>query len=467
MLRRQRSQVQLLDPSFTAQNRFIRDPARLKAALCTRRAGKSYGAGLYLFQEALANPGTSIGYIALTRTSAKNIMFKDVLKVINRKFKLGAKFTAGEQLTVTLPNGAVIYLAGADAKPDEMEKFLGQKYKLIVIDESGSFKQDVKKLVYEVLGPAMTDLDGTIVMIGTPRNNTKTFFYDVTTGKEPGWSVHKWSAKENPHIAAKFVREMETLIARNPRIVDTPLFKQMYLGEWAVDEDALVYKFREDRNTVVALPTLKGKATWKYILATDLGFNDATAFVLMCYNEHDPNLYIIDAYKKSGLDITGTANQIKAFTRKWPISKYIVDGANKQAVEEMKNRHQIPLIAAEKTGKVDFIEIMNSDFISGRIKVLVSLTVSSDGKDDTIADEWKTLVWDDKTTKRQENPACPNHLSDAALYGWREAYNYMASQYEAPPDPTSEARVDEFWDQEAEKIAGSSVKPFWERDWDA
>lgn len=415
-------------------------------------------------EEALANPGVSLGYIALTHSSAKKIMFKDVLKVINRKFKLGCKFNDVE-LTVKTPGGSIIYLAGADAKPDEMEKFLGQKYRLVVIDESGSFKQDVKQLVEEVLWPAMTDLDGTIVMIGTPRNNLKTYFHDVTTGKVKGWSVHKWSALENPHVAVKFKREMDTLIERNPNIVNTPLFKQMYLGEWAIDDDAKVYKFNQERNTVDALPPLRGNATWKYILACDLGWTDASSFVVLCYNDHDPNLYIIEAYKKTKLDITGVATQVKAFAKKYPIHKYIVDGANKQAVEEMKQRHQIPFEPADKTGKADFIEIMNADFIAGRIKVLTHLTISEEGKDDTIADEYATLVWDNKDTKREENSACPNHLADAALYGWRYAYNYLATIYQKPPPPDSEEVVDKFWDKEAEDLEGDDAKPFWERDW--
>jgi hypothetical protein len=122
-----------LDPAFPAQSAFIADQAKLKVVLCTRRSGKSYGAGLYLYQEAYETPGASCLYIALTRDSAKKIMWKDVLKPINRRLGLGAHFNETE-LTATLPNGSVVYVLGVDSSEEEKQKLLGQKYKLVVID---------------------------------------------------------------------------------------------------------------------------------------------------------------------------------------------------------------------------------------------------------------------------------------------------------------------------------------------
>lgn len=462
-LRRKRSSLELLDKNFEKQNAFIRDGARLKAALCTRRAGKSYGAGLYLFEEALANPGVSCLYIALTRDSAKKIMVKDVLNPINKKYKIGAKLNKTE-LTYTLPNGSVIYLLGADADEDEKEKLLGQKYKLVVIDESASYSIDLKDLVYRILKPAMADLKGTIVMIGTPGNVTRGLYYDITTGIEKGWSVHKWSALDNPHIKDQIRDEMNELIANNPAIVETPLWKQMYLGEWFVDTDKLVYKYSDLKNRVLELPTPAGRSAWNYVLGVDLGYEDATGFSVCAYNEFDPALYVARTFKKTKMDITDVAEKIKDLQKTYGFTKYIVDGANKQAVEEIKKRHSIPLEAADKQGKVDFIEIMNSEMIQSKIKV-----VKSHDEGDLIG-EWMSLVWDEKKMlagKKEENAACPNHLSDATLYAWRYCYTYLSERFNPKPPPTSEEAVDEFWEQEAERLERNKAKPFWDRDWSA
>jgi phage terminase large subunit len=466
-LRRNQSKVEFLDPNFLEQNNFILDPSRRKAVQCTRRAGKSRGVGNYLCKVAQDNPGVSLCYIALTSGSAKRIMFKDILKVINREKKANLKFNEVE-LTVKFPNGSVIYLAGGDAKPDEIEKQLGQKFKLVVFDECGSFRQDLRKMVEEVIWPAMTDLEGTVVLIGTPRSNTKSYFHDVTTGKVPGWSVHKWSALRNPYVAVEFKNDMDALIKANPRVVDTPMFKQMYLGEWAVDDDARVYKFTETRNICQGLPTLQGRAQWYYVLGVDLGFSpDPSAFVLCAYNEHDKNLYIVDTFKKTEMDLTSVANKIKHYQKYYPVHKVIVDNAAKQAVEEIKHRHGLQLVAAEKTHKVDFIETMNDDFIQGNIKVLQSCIDSAE-TDESIADEWQTLVWDEKALlkgKKEENSACANHLTDAALYAWRYCYNYLGQKHEPKPLAHTKDAVEEFFKQEAERMQ-KPQREWWDKDWE-
>lgn len=446
---------QLIDWSFKKQADFLTDTARLKACLCTRRAGKSYGAASIMFKTAMDIPGSSILYIALTRGSAKDIMWKDCIKVINRKYKIGCRFNE-TLLTATLPNGSIIYLTGADAKPDEMDKLLGQKYPLVVIDESASWKQDLRKLVLGILKPAVADYTGTIMMIGTPGNLTKSFYYDVTNGKEPGWSVHKWDTFDNPHMKDKWQREIDELVQTNPAIQDTPLFKQMYLGQWFVDSEKLCYRFNADRDVIESVPNAK---EWNYVLGVDLGYDpDPSAFVLCAYTAHDPNLYIVDTFQRTKMIISDVAERIKYYQKQYgPYMRIVIDASAKQSVEEMRQRFGLPLESAEKQDKAGFIDIMSSDMIMGRIKVLKSCS-------ENIVSDWNTLVWDDKSTKRQENSACPNHLSDAALYAWRYCFNYRASEKPKPkPLPHTEEAIDEFWEQESKKSNKKAI-PFWMRE---
>lgn len=421
--RRQIVLPQFFDGKFPLQEEFIKNESKLKALFATRRFGKSYTGGLYLVKEAYENPGTSSLYVALTRESAKKIMWKDVLKPINRKYKLGIRFNE-TLLTATLPNGSIIYLMGVDSSEDEKEKLLGQKYKLAIIDECASFSINLRELVYGTLKPAMADLSGTIAMLGTPGNLTKSLFYDITTGKEPGWYVVKADTKDNPYMATKWFKEIAELRANQPYIVDTPMFKQMYLGQWVIDEDALVYKFNPERNTYATLPVyLNG--SWQYLMGVDLGYEDASAFVVIAYHEYDKNLYIVDTYSRSKMDITDVANRIKQTKTAYDIHKVIIDGANKQAVEEIQKRHMIALTTADKTGKSDFIEIMNAELIQGKIRVHSNCTA--------LIEEWQNLVWKEKGIKREENPSCDNHLADACLYAWRFAYQYLSQKPKPKP----------------------------------
>jgi hypothetical protein len=203
--------LSIFDPEFPQQLNFVQDPAKLKALWCTRRASKSYTAGLYMVYECLTNPGINCLFIGLTRLSAKGIIWKDILKVINKKYDLGATFQ-GTELIMTFPNGSIIKLTGIDADEDEMDKELGKKYRLVCIDEASFYTINMNRLVYGVLKPAVADPNkhgdrGTICLMGTSSNFTKGLFYDITTGVEPGWSLHTWTAFDNPYVKKQWQEE--------------------------------------------------------------------------------------------------------------------------------------------------------------------------------------------------------------------------------------------------------------------
>lgn len=451
---RQKKPPVFRDPNFPKQTAFQEDKARLKAAQCTRRAGKSYGVGLWLCEPAFLEPGVTCGYVALTRKSAKGIMWRDVLKTINRRLGLGAKFNESE-LVMRFPNESEIFLTGADATPDEMEKFLGQKYRRIGIDESASFRQDLSRMVYEMFLPALSDLEGELALIGTTGELTKGLFFDVTNGIEPGWAVHKWSATDNPYMREAFMRDMELLKKNKPGIEQTPAFRRMYLNEWVIDTDNLVYRYDRERNWVPRLP--EGRYT--YLLGLDLGFNDDTAFSVLAYSESSPVLYVVKVVKEKGLDLTAVAERVRHLERQYPFVKMIVDGAAKQAVEELRNRHNLPLEAAEKQGKADFIEIMNAEYLRGVIKLVGE-------ESEELETEYLNLIWDPKELKEKlkkiEHPACANHAADATLYPWRYAYNYLFKE-KTKETKTEEQKVDEWVEREARLVHDQQFTPFWER----
>lgn len=419
--------VSLLDKEFKQQNDFINDKARLKALFCTRRAAKSYTAGLYLIKEALENPGVNCLFIGLTRLSAEGIVWKDILKVIDRKHNLNIQFNQSK-LTATLPNGSVIWLAGVDTDEDEMNKLLGKKYRLVCLDEASLYTINLQMLIYGILKPAVADNRGTICMMGTSSNITRGLFYDITNGIEPGWSLHTWTANDNPHIKIQWQEELDEIRRLRPLFMQTALFKQWYLNEWVVDTDKLVYKFNTDRNLYDSLSHNKTNS-FRYVLGVDLGYHpDPSAFVVCAFGEHDKSLYICETFKKTELDITDVARKIKEYQARFNIDRVVIDGSNKQAVEEIQKRHEIALTAADKTGKADFIEIMNAEFIQGNIKLSKSCS--------DLIDEYKSLVWEIEADKikwpRKEHGSLPNHLCDAALYAWRYCYQWLATPEKKP-----------------------------------
>lgn len=427
----------VLEEAFYAQVDFILDPARLKAAFCTRRAAKSYTGGLYLIKEALEHPGCNCLFIGLTRGEAKRIVWKDILKDINKKYSLGISFNDAE-LTATFPNGSVIYVTGADADEEEMDKLLGLKYKLVVIDESQSYSIDQRRLVYGVLKPATTDWRGTICMLGTAGNATQTLFWDITkkaeeeSPREPGWSVHEWTAHDNPYVASQWQDELDDIKRDRPLFMLTALYRQWYLNLWEIDEDALVYKYNARENSAARLPA--DLSDWHYLLGVDLAHSpDFTTFVVAAYHPANPNLYILSAEQCEKFDFTATAGKIKELEKTYTFDVKVVDGANKQGVAEMNNRHSTGLIIAEKKGKVEYINLFNGELLQGKIKLLPAARA--------LAQQMKVLVWVTLGGKivepREEHQGMHNDLCDAALYLWRHAYTYLFVTPDKPPEPGS------------------------------
>lgn len=438
--------------AFDKQIKFIEDPHRLKATFTTRRGAKSYADGIYLLKESEENPGCNCLYLGLTRLSAKGIIWKDVLKHINARSELDIKFNETE-LTATTRSGSVIYVAGVDVDENERKKLFGRKYKLVIIDEAALFGIDLRDLVYVVLRPALADLRGTLVLSGMASDITRGLFYDITNKKEQGWSLHEWSAHDNPYVAVQWQEELDFIAQQQPQLMQTARFRQAYLNEWVVDEEKLVYKFSEGKNTFSDLPKINPTG-WTYILGVDTGWEDDNAFVLCSFHENLPELYINKTFNRPKMTFDQVVDKINEFMSH-PIqspAKIIIDGANKQGVESMRHRSSIPFEYADKQGKADFIEMANGDFVQGRIKINSSCT--------GLITELKSLIWktdgESIVIPRKEDPRLPNHLCDAMLYAWRNGYHYQSEpakrQIVIGSREWYEKQAQDIWEKESEAL---------------
>lgn len=458
----------ILDRNFPKQCAFIEDPAKLKALFCTRRSAKSYTAGLYLIKVGLENPRCNTIFIGLTRASAKAIIWKDILKDINRRHSLNISFNETE-LTATLPNGSVIYVTGADADEDEMNKLLGRKFRLACTDEASMYTINVRNLVYGVLGPAMTDPNaggdrGTICLMGTASDFPSGLFYDVTTGKEGGWKLFQWTAHDNPYVAKQWQEALEEIARDRPLYMETPQFKQWYLNQWVIDEEKLVYRFNPQKNLVKALPLLPQEG-WTRVLGVDTGWEDDNAFVLTTYHINDPNVYVVRVFKKKKQTFDQVVETIQAFMKDplYAPHKVFIDGANKQGVESMRQRSSIPFEYADKQDKATFIELCNADMVQGLVKVV------DVPENRPLWEEWMSLVWMTEGDKikipKKEHPSLPNHLCDAWLYAWRNGYHYHAAPVEKKIVYGSREwylqQNDGIWEKERERLEEEAQVDLW------
>jgi phage terminase large subunit len=321
----------------------------------------------------------------------------------------------------------------------------------------------LEKLVYGILKPAMADQRGTICLMGTSSNYTRGLFYDITTGVRQDWSVHTWTALDNPYVATQWQEELDEIDKDRPLFKETPLFKQWYLNQWVVDTDKLVYKYNPERNSYNTIPKALDPNGWTYVLGVDTGWEDDNAFVLAGFHEHDPALYILRTFNKKHMTFDQVVLKIQEFMNDKDMApcKVIIDGANKQGVESMRQRSSIPFEYADKIGKADFIEILNGDLVQAKIKINFKCT--------PLINELMGLVWktdgDKIVIPRKEHPSLPNHLCDAFLYAWRNGYHYQSRAKEPVIVVGSKAwyekQAEDQWEREREHLEKSTQGGLW------
>jgi hypothetical protein len=450
------SKAQFRSPVFTKQNEYLeaRKTHRFRALNCSRRSGKTEGDIIDDLEIGRDFPASRMVRMGLTFDSIMEIGWE---VAINKLEEQKIKFTTNETKgLIRLPNKSRIKFFGADAKPREMKKVLGTKLRKVSIDEKGSMTIDSTALCYQMIMPALADNrpNSWLSLLGTCENIPNTFFQKVVEGKETfvPWLVRRWTAYDNPYMVKQWTAEVNDLIKANPDVVKTSWFKTHYLNEWCTDDNLLIIPHAQLKNIVFDKEVYKSPV---YILGVDLGFNDDCSFSVLAYSHAVGKLCIVETFKQPELDITATANVIKQLENKYPFAWRIIDGANKQAVEEIQNRHKIQLEAAEKTDKADFLRLLADDIKCGLVEADHENCAALLG-------EWQSLIWEDELQKK-EHPKCANHCSDSVLYAWRKAKHY----FKIDDTPKPKSGTDEYMKQ-LEKVEQQELaeKEREEQEWD-
>lgn len=444
---------------FGPQRAFIEDPSKRKAALCTRRAGKSHGVTVLLLKTLFEYDHALIPYITTTMKAAKDIVWS-VFVQMDAEFDLGLKFNRNE-LSITGPTHSRIQLYGANDEA-EIERLRGPKYPLVVIDEAQSFRPYITKLIHDIIEPATLDYDGTIVLTGTPNASCVGYFFDVTTNPKSGWSIHSWSLLDNPFLPEK--RKLEFLEGVKKRLggENSPTYQREYLGRWVRDEAGLVYRFNRDVNLVTEVP--EGR-DWQYTLGIDLGYSDSTAFVVLAFSVETSEVVVVESYKRTNLTPSHVAAHVERLRTQYAFNRIVADtgGIGKAYVEEMRQRFAIPVEPAQKRNKMAFIELLNGDLRSGILKVVESGNTH-------LLDEMSLLQWDNEALEEGkkviDDVRYEDHLCDALLYGWRECRQYLFEpELNSPKPGTAEwwkAEEDRMEQLELDRLEAAENNAWWE-----
>jgi hypothetical protein len=314
-------------------------------------------------------------------------------------------------------------------------------------------------LLRDVLEPALGDLRGDCIVVGTPGLVCAGTWHELSTGKREKWRRWHGDLRSNPHFP-----DAEAYLAsvrkENGWSQENPTYLREYLGQWVVDETAQVYRYEPGRNDVRAgEPPGYDRVRWVHSVGVDFGMVDSSAWVVLASHPHKREAFVLEAFKRPGL----LPEQTSAITREL-VERYApyclvgdAGGLGKPYVEHYNRRHPAgaEMLAADKTEKRAHIELMNGDLRSGRLKLLRPAC-------DALAAEWLLLPWADERRER-EHPAYENHVADAALYGWRHHHAYLHVE---PAAERNLARLEpddpEYRERELEELREAERRDWWD-----
>lgn len=418
---------------YPEQRQFVESRAKRKLLRKTRRSGGTVALAAWYLDGIITPPFANELYVTNTLKNAKRMVWP-TLKKLNAQYELGGipNETEGSLRFPQLPNEPVIYLGGAkDA--DEVEKIRGIEggIKRAGVDEVQSIRASIlKTLIDDVIEPSLFDYDGELAMVGTPGPVLAGYFYENDEGKDrDAWTHFYLSMVRNPFLekksgkpAAQLLRE---LMERRKWTADNPTYRREYLGEWVTDADALALHYLAARNACAwSAEPVRG---WQYVVAFDIGFDDADAIAVLGWAPHERKLRLVKELVRTKQGITELGNQLRAVYDAYRPIRLVGDmGAlGKKIGEELNSRWGLPVEAADKQRKAEHVALLDDALRTGAFLA---------PPDSRFAEDCAIVQWDSdaKAKGRLEfDDSYHSDIIDAVLYGFRAAYHW--AEKAAPP----------------------------------
>jgi hypothetical protein len=403
---------------FDKQLAFVNEKSIIKTALTSRRAGKTNAIVADFIDTCLNERDVVCLYTTLTFRSARNIIWNDLKKVC-QDFELNVKVDE-QRLNIYFHDTRSEIRCGGAKDESEIEKYRGWKLRKAYIDEVQSFRPYIAFFVNDILLPGLRDLNGELGLTGTPGPVPAGVFYEYCNSDHiPN---HHWTAFDNPHMHNPPIKDLNLRLSDERRLKGIteadPGYQRETYGKWVEDTNSLVFKFNKMLNVFGSPPV--GRMI--YIMGVDIGWNDSDAIAVIGYNYQDGSVYLVEEDIQDKQTITELVKKIDLFKTKYGPVKIIMDAGalGKKIQEEIKQRHGLNIEAAEKHRKHEFIELMNDDLRTGRMRCFQGSRFEQDTS---------LVVWDrSDPIKPTISTVYHTDIGDAVLYAWRECKHYISQE---------------------------------------
>lgn len=313
--------IDLHDTQYTVWD----DNHRFKVICAGRRWGKSTLAIASALTVMGEKPGAIVVIVAPTYQQAKDIYWRDPLKLPTMIPQDFIKKKNDSELYLQLKNGSYLYLRGSD-RPDTLR---GMRFDYAVLDEYAQMKPNVWE---EIIQPALLDSKGSAMFISTPYGYDK--FYKLwllgqteksKDGKENDWKSWRFTSYDNPKNDPADLNKWKA-------DYDDDTFAQEFLAEFKKLK-GLVYK--DFDRSVHVIPPKEIPLYWPHYRAIDFGFVNPTA-ILFAAISPDNEIFIYDQIYQSGLKTPEIADLIKQRSVGKTFVNTIADSAQSSDIAELQ-----------------------------------------------------------------------------------------------------------------------------------
>ena len=290
----------ILKTLFDKQLEVLNSGSGTKLICCSRRAGKTHLLVALLLIECLRKPRTKTMYIGETMELSEGLIDKaanDIIDLCGLKDMRGRRFNWKK-----IDNGSEIMVRGLSNTKDP-DQIRGQASKVIVIDEFFHLKSELLEYMQrEVLEPMQMDYadDYMFVCAGTPPKVKGTYGEYVWKN----WDVphFTWTWRDNPHPVNVEARKayVERILHDKGLDWSSSFARREYNGEWAYDDDLLLYPEFYCYDPREAMPNIKPT---RILFGIDYGVGDNDTIWGAVWNDDEHRGYQFWEDKFNRLDI--------------------------------------------------------------------------------------------------------------------------------------------------------------------
>jgi len=386
------------------------------------RGGKSFGCCgtvVYTDMDYRSDIHARIIVAAATEGKAKQLYWEKLKRAAHR-LNLPWTFKSGESRINTKFNDIVF--RGLKDIPNA-NKDQGFKIKLCLVEEPQTIKADIlEHYIENVVMPRLIEVKGRVLFAGNPPHFPHPYLKKLYKNNEVNviqTNMYDNQSLSNKKIIAYLEKQRKRLGFKKGE--ESAAFRREYYGEMIEDRDLVVFHPTE-KNIFENLPKVDaaGKQIhWDKVMGIDIGADDSDAVVVIYYSPILNQIYVVEEYEKSGQNIKELSDKINHYSRMHGgIDLKIIDtgGLGKKITHDIASRYGTTLIAAEKSEKMSFVEMMKVEIDYGNM-------FFKEGSD--LVKEMEQIIYTMDREKIDDKKGYHSDLLDACLYAFRYIYTHL------------------------------------------